>query len=95
MMEGLGRLLKAKVHNWDLKGLSPHPGMEPQSHQQFVDDTMLLGNSSMQEAEAFKTYLNTFLIASGLDINKEKSQIYFFNTCQTRKRNILRILEFS
>ena len=32
--------------------------------------------------------------ASGLEINKEKSQTYFFNTPRITKRNILRILEF-
>ena len=38
MMEGLGHLLKAKVQNHQLKGLSSHPGLEPQTHHQFVDD---------------------------------------------------------
>ena len=95
MMEGLGRLLKAKSQNHQLKGLSPHPSLEPQTHQQFVDDTMLMGNSSVQEAKTLKTSLNTFLLASGLDINKEKSHIYFFNTCQITKQNILCILEFT
>ena len=46
-----------------------------------MDDTMLMGYSSVQEAKAFKTSLNTLLLGSGIDINKDKSQIYFFNTC--------------
>ena len=50
MMEGLGHLLKAKIGSQELKGLTPHPGLEPQSHQQFVDDTMLMGKDSVQEA---------------------------------------------
>ena len=58
-------------------------------------DTMLMGNSSVQEDKILKNSLNSFLLASGLDINKEKSQIYFFNTCQITKRNILYILEFT
>ena len=32
--------------------------------------------------------------ASGLEVNKDKSQVYFFNTSNITKRNILRILEF-
>ena len=69
--------------------------MDPQTHQQFVDDNMLVGPSSVQEARGIKDCLNTFLEASGLEINKEKSQTYFFNTPRITKRNILRILEFS
>ena len=70
-------------------------GMDPQTHQQFVDDNMLMGPSSVQEARGIKDYLNTFLEASGLEINKEKSQTYFFNTPRNTKRNTLRILDFS
>ena len=33
--------------------------------------------------------------ASGLEVNKDKSQVYFFNALNITKRNILRILEFS
>ena len=69
--------------------------MDPQTHQQFVDDNMLMGPSLVQEARGIKYSLNTFLEASGLEINKEKSQTYFFNTLEISKRNILRILEFS
>ena len=48
----------------------------------------------MHEARGIKECLNTFLEASGLEINKEKSQTYFFNTPRITKQNILRILEF-
>ena len=33
--------------------------------------------------------------ASGLEFNKDKSQVYFFNTSNITKRNILMVLEFS
>ena len=49
----------------------------------------------VQEAKGIKDSLNTFLEASGLEINKEKSQTYFFNTLKITKRNIFIILEFS
>ena len=68
--------------------------MDPQTHQQFVDDNMLMGPSSVHEARGIKYCLNTFLEANGLEINKEKSQTYFFNNPRITKRNILRILEF-
>ena len=56
---------------------------------------MLMAPSSVQEARGIKDSLNTFLEDSVLEINKEKSQTYFFNTPKITKRNILRILEFS
>ena len=55
---------------------------------------MLMGPSLVQDARGIKDSLNTFLEASGLEINKEKSQTYFFNTSKITKRNILKILEF-
>ena len=71
--EGLGRLLKnMRVEN-KIHGLSLTEGMDPQTHQQFVDDNMLMGPSSVHEARGIKDCLNTFLEASGLEINKEKS----------------------
>ena len=56
---------------------------------------MLMGPSLVQEARGIKYSLNTFLEVSGLEINKEKSQTYFFNTLKITKKNILRIQEFS
>ena len=59
MVEGLERLLKAKNQTREIKGISLHTGMEPQTHHQLVDDTMLMGCSSVQEAKAFKDSINT------------------------------------
>ena len=67
----------------------------PQTHQQFVDDMMLMGVSSVREARERKQTLETFKQASGLDINKEKSQLFFFNTQAETKRSIIRILGFT
>ena len=55
---------------------------------------MLMGISSVREAQAIKETLDTFKQASDLEVNKEKSQIYFFNTPPITQRNISRILEF-
>ena len=49
----------------------------------------------VQEARGIKEGLDTFLETSGMEINEEKSQVYFFNTPKIMKRNILRILGFS
>jgi len=87
MAEGLGWLMKAAVSSRKLKGISVH-GLPPHSHQQFVDDTMLFGHPSSQEASVFESLLSIFSNAS-------KSQLYFFNTPPSTQRNIARILGFS
>ena len=71
--EGLGRLLRDMQNTGQIRGLSLCEGMPAQTHQQFVDDNMLMGPSSVHEARGIKRGLDLFLLASGLEINKEKS----------------------
>jgi len=73
MVEGLGRTLKAMLVGNKIRGLSLHLGVLSQTHQQFFDDIMLVGKSSVQEAQAMKKGLEKFLQASGLSITNEKS----------------------
>ena len=80
------------VHS--LKGLSLHNG-PPIAYQQFVDDNLLFGHSSVHEARKIHSLLNTFEAASGTSLNLEKSQIFFFNTSKAAQKNISRILRFS
>ena len=75
--------------------MSLNEGMSPHTYQQFVDETMLTGPSSVEEAKGIKQELDTFLEANGLEINKDKSQVYVFHTPKITRRNIIRILEFS
>ena len=42
-------------------------------HHLFVDDTMLMGHPSIQEARKFKQFLEYFGKALGLEINEQKS----------------------
>lgn len=92
--EGLGRLIKQRILTGRLKGLNLHWGSETQSHQQFVDDTMLMAHPAVQEAKELKSTLSLFAEASGVEANPGKSSIYFFNTLQITQRNITRILGF-
>ena len=71
-----------------------HEGMQVQTHQQFVDDTMLMGLASVREAKGIKCMLEAFKRASGLEVNKGKSQIFYFNTPPNIHGHITRILEF-
>jgi len=93
MAEGLSRLLKSVVSSQAMKGLSLH-GRAPQTHQQFVDDTMLFGHPSSKEASALKSLLSLFSDASGTSINAAKSQLFFFSTPPSTQRHIARILGY-
>eukprot|EP00253_Pinus_taeda_P018686 PITA_18686 len=93
MAEGLGRHIKQALQSNQLKGISIH-NSPASSHQQFVDDTMLYGYPSAQEASCLKSLLNDFSEASGTQVNNSKSQIFFFHTPPSVKFAISRILGF-
>eukprot|EP00253_Pinus_taeda_P003713 PITA_03713 len=94
MAKGLGRSIKAAISAGNLKGISIHQA-PTSSHQQFVDDNMIFGHSSVQEARSLNSILDTFSKASGALINKVKSQIFFFNTPPITQRAIAYIIGFS
>ena len=95
MAEGLSRLIAAQAGHGEIRGVKAHEGAPPQTHQQFIDDTMLMGHLSVQEALIFKNSMYLFARASGLMVNPNKSQVLFVNTIPATQRNILRILGFS
>lgn len=49
---------------------------------------MLMGATSVREARAIKSTLKIFKKVSGLEVNKDKSHIFFFNTNLATRRNI-------
>ena len=80
MEEGLERVLKDRQVEGAIKGAGPHEGMDSQTHQQFVDDTMLIWVSFVRQERAIKDTLESFKRDSGLKVNKDKSHIFYFNT---------------
>jgi hypothetical protein len=90
----IGRFLQHSQREGLLKGLEISPRTEPLTHLQFVDDTLLLGKPTVQEARALKKALDIFLSTSGMQINLEKSHIFFFNTPTILQRKIFGILGF-
>jgi exonuclease III len=95
LAEGLSRSIHAAIRSKQLSGLPLHGISPPISHSQFVDDTLLMGTPTVQEANSLLDILQTFSDASGLDCNKEKSQVFFFNTPPTIQRHISGILGFN
>lgn len=94
MVEGLGGSLKSALLSQCLKGLS-FCNSPSYSHQQFMDDNMLFGHPSIQEARLFKTLLVNFSEALGALINRVKSQIFLFKTPAPTQRAIAHILGFT
>jgi len=94
MAEGLGKAITAAKRDNHIRGLS-FKNSPAFTHQQFVDDNMLFGHPSMQEARRIKAILSTFSDASGALINQIKSQIFFFNTLVITQRAIGCIMGFS
>jgi hypothetical protein len=95
MAEGLSRFIHAVVANNLLTGLPLHGISPPISHSQFVDDTLLMGTLAVCEANSLLSILQTFSNTSGLDCNKDKSQIFFFNTPPPIQRHVSNILGFN
>jgi hypothetical protein len=95
LAEGLSRSIQAVVANKTIKGLPLHGINPPISHNQFVDDTLMMGSPTVQEAHTFLSIIHTFCEASGMDINKDKSQIFFFNTPLSIQLHISDILGFT
>lgn len=80
MAEGLGRSLSQAIQKNQLKGIKAAHQGPTVTHQQFVDDTMLMGSPTVKEARTFSKVLRTFTEASGMEINLTKSKLFFFNT---------------
>lgn len=94
MAESLGRVINWAREKGQLVGIKITSNMEPITHQQFVDDTMLFGSSSHMEAKRIKKILNNYTSISGQEINTMKSNITFFNTNNKLRTRILKILKF-
>lgn len=92
MVEALGKYLLKLVFEGSFQGLKPCSSNLVCSHQQFIDDTILLGSSTIREGRTLKNALNLISKASGQMINWNKSSLLFFNTPEIKKRRIAHIL---
>ena len=79
LMEGLSRIIRKAKEDSLTQGLQPLPSCSMTTHQQFVDDTMLYGMPSVKESLGFKSILNCFSLASGMELKLSKYSIFFFN----------------
>ena len=94
MAEAFGRAIKKTQTDNMIKGVRVTKEVENTTHQQFADDTILAGISTLQEANNFKHILDTYTKASGQMINAKKSEIYFLNTVEEVEDQICNKLGF-
>lgn len=73
VVDGLGRMIKARVNSGQLKRLRLWGEELPLTHQQFVDDVMLYGQANLKEAKQLMEILGEFTKAIGTEISKDKS----------------------
>ena len=73
IIERLCQMLNDMHRDDQIRGLNLSEELEARNHQQFVDDTMCMGQSTIQEDRGIKSEINTFLEANGLEIKREKS----------------------
>ncbi|XP_057816062.2 uncharacterized protein LOC131029568 [Cryptomeria japonica] len=94
MAESLSRYLQRLVAFGEIKGGRPSSSNLVCSHQQFVDDAILLGSASVQEAKSFKSSLQLYIQASDQIVNWNKMSIFFINTPPLRHRRIADIIGY-
>eukprot|EP00253_Pinus_taeda_P026164 PITA_26164 len=92
--EGLGRFIKKERETNRIKGLKLWGNNLPLTHQQFVDDIMLFGEPTVKEVRHLRRILDLFAEASGLEINRDKSCVFIFNTVDQVKAHLIRLLGF-
>lgn len=92
--EGLGRYFKREQRERKIKGLRLWGSNLPITHQQFVDDIMLFCEPTIKEAKGIKRILDLFMEASGMEVNKDKSCTFVFNTLESVKSHLTRTLGF-
>ena len=78
--EGTGIFIKYSLSIWNIKGISIEIDIDPMSHLQFVDDTLLVGQPLVRKVMDFMTILYLFMKYFGDIINHYKSHILFFDT---------------
>ncbi|XP_059066311.1 uncharacterized protein LOC131857635 [Cryptomeria japonica] len=69
-----------------------HEQMRVVTHSQFVDDTIIFGEATIEEAKCIMNTLDNYLEQSGQIMNKQKSQVIFLNTTKKSQQRIANLM---
>ena len=94
MDDTLSRKLTKGKNDGIILGTKSASGVESINHALFVDDTLLLGETSPRLARFFKEIMKHFCMISGALINNQKSVVYGWNVDPSSMVNISQILGF-
>jgi mannosylglycoprotein endo-beta-mannosidase len=94
MAEAFGRAVTDAYNNQEISGITVASNMPNITHQQYADDTILPGKSTIKEALNLKSIINSYMAASGQKVNKDKSEIYFLNTSKEVENQICKVMGF-
>ncbi|XP_059067666.1 uncharacterized protein LOC131858444 [Cryptomeria japonica] len=92
MTKDLGHFISKKWEEGLWKGVQIAAGVNPLTHLQFTNDTILAGDASAREARVIKETLDVYEKTSGQKVNWFKSEIFFSNTKPCKLREICIIL---
>lgn len=92
MAEALGRLIFKIKQDGLWKGVKVAAGVDNISYLQFTDDTLLLAEASSKEARVMNEVLDRCSQIYGQCINWRNLEIFFFNTCPQKQREICSII---
>ena len=84
--------MKKMVNMGDFVGLNLSSRALICSHQQFLDDSIVMGEALVRNARNIKRALEDYGQASGQIINWNKSVIYFINVNVSRQNKIKNIM---
>ncbi|KAL6213537.1 hypothetical protein ACLB2K_012984 [Fragaria x ananassa] len=75
--EGLSALIASSVEGGKWKGLQVCDGAPTISHLLFADDSMLYSQASSRDCQLIRNILNVYEVASGQQVNLQKSSVVF------------------
>ncbi|XP_059064740.1 uncharacterized protein LOC131856820 [Cryptomeria japonica] len=92
MNEVLGKLIQKRHVRGVWKGIRVHEQLDAITHSQLADDTMVFGEATLTEAKTIMETLHLYSESSGQIMNKEKSQLFIFNTNKQTQSRISRLM---
>ena len=94
MVEAFGRAIKKAYYDGKIRGIIVIKNVANITHQQYADDTILLGESTINEALNINMIIQQYVEASGQKVNVEKLEIFLINTKIEMKKYICNIVRY-
>ena len=94
MVEAFGRAVTDPYKKQRISGIMVSKNVPNITHQQFFDDTILLGKNLVKEALTLKIIIKLYMEAFGQKFNELKPEIFFTNTSSFIEQQICKVMGF-